>query len=113
MRSLPFITAVFPGIGTEIKAEPAHTVVEEMPLYEPCGEGEHVYLRVTREGWTTRALHKRLATLFGLREVGVGYAGLKDKSAKSPIPVPFTAGACAGPAASRAPWSARYWKTMA
>jgi tRNA pseudouridine13 synthase len=82
-RSLPLVTADLPGIGGEIKAEPAHFIVEEVPLYEPCGEGEHVYVRVTREGWTTRALHKRLARLFGLREVDVGYAGLKDKHART------------------------------
>jgi tRNA pseudouridine13 synthase len=81
--SLPFITADLPGIGGEIKAEPAHFVVEELPLYEPAGEGQHVYVRLTREGWTTRALQERLADLFGLREVDVGCAGLKDKHARA------------------------------
>jgi len=80
--SLPFITADLPGIGGEIKAEPAHFVVEEIPLYEPAGRGEHVYVCLTREGWTTRALQKRLTSLFGLREVDVGCAGLKDKHAR-------------------------------
>jgi tRNA pseudouridine13 synthase len=79
---LPFITANLPGIGGEIKAEPNHFVVEEIPLYEPAGEGEHVYVRLTREGWTTRALQERLTNLFGLREVDVGCAGLKDKHAR-------------------------------
>jgi tRNA pseudouridine13 synthase len=79
---LPFITADLPGIGGEIKVEPAHFVVEEVPLYEPRGEGEHIYVCLTREGWTTRALQKRLTNLFGLREVDVGCAGLKDKHAR-------------------------------
>ncbi len=79
---LPFITADLPGIGGEIKAEPAHFVVEEVPLYEPAGEGEHVYVRLTREGWTTRALQERLISLFDLREADVGCAGLKDKHAR-------------------------------
>jgi tRNA pseudouridine13 synthase len=79
---LPFITADLPGIGGEIKAEPAHFVVEEIPLYEPAGEGEHIYVRLTREGWTTRALQQRLVGLFNLREVDVGCAGLKDKHAR-------------------------------
>ena len=39
--SLPFISADLPGIGGEIKAEPAHFVVEEIPLYKPVEEGEH------------------------------------------------------------------------
>jgi len=79
---LSFITADLPGIGGEIKAEPAHFVVEEIPLYQPVGEGEHIYVCLTREGWTTRALQKRLTDLFGLREVDVGCAGLKDKHAR-------------------------------
>lgn len=78
----PFITAELPGIRGEIKAEPAHFVVEEIPLYEPMGEGEHVYVCLTREGWTTRALQQQLAGLFDLREVDVGCAGLKDKHAR-------------------------------
>jgi tRNA pseudouridine13 synthase len=55
LPSLPFISADLPGIGGEIKAEPAHFVVEEIPLYEPVGEGEHVYVCLIREEWTTRA----------------------------------------------------------
>jgi tRNA pseudouridine13 synthase len=82
VSSLPFITADLPGIGGKIKAEPAHFLVEEIPLYEPVGEGQHVYVRLTREGWTTRALQERLVGLFGLREVDIGCAGLKDKHAR-------------------------------
>jgi tRNA pseudouridine13 synthase len=82
VAALPFITADLPGVGGEIKATPAHFVVEEMPLYEPVGEGEHVYVCLTREGWTSRALQKRLAEVLALREVDVGCAGLKDKNAR-------------------------------
>ena len=79
---LPFITEELPGISGEIKTEPAHFVVEEIPLYEPLGEGQHMYVRLTREGWTTKALQERLVELFALREVDVGCAGLKDKHAR-------------------------------
>lgn len=79
---LPYITPGLSGIGGEIKSLPEHFVVEEIPLYEPLGEGEHIYITLTREGWTTRGLQKSLAQLFGLKEWGVGYAGLKDKQAR-------------------------------
>lgn len=82
VEAMTFITADLPGVGGEIKAVPAHFVVKEIPLYEPAGEGEHVYVCLTREGWTTRALQKRLAGLFDLRVVDVGCAGLKDKLAR-------------------------------
>ena len=80
-KPLPFISAWDPGIGGALKAQAECFVVEEIPLYEPEGEGEHVYVRLAREGWTTRDIHKSLARLFGLRAVDVGYAGLKDKHA--------------------------------
>ncbi len=71
-----------PGIGGQIKDVPSHFVVEEVPLYEPEGEGEHLYVRFTREGMTTRELQQRLARLFNLKEMDVGYAGMKDKHAR-------------------------------
>ena len=80
---LPYATAGLPGIGGRIKQEPGHFSVEEIPLYEPSGSGEHVYVRLTREGWTTRRLQQELARLFDLRERDVGYAGLKDKDARA------------------------------
>ena len=81
-KPLPYITPEDPGLGGVLKAEPECFVVEEIPLYEPEGDGEHVYLRLARDGWTTRDIHKSLARLFGLRAVDVGYAGLKDKQAR-------------------------------
>jgi len=69
-------------VGGKLKHEPAAFVVVEVPLYEPSGEGPHVYLRLSREGWTTRDLAVRLAELFGLHPSEIGHAGLKDKVAR-------------------------------
>ena len=82
LEPLPYITPEDPGIGGKLKAEAEYFVVEEIPLYEPEGEGEHIYLRLTRDGWTTRDIQKALAKLFRLKAVDVGYAGLKDKQAR-------------------------------
>lgn len=78
----PYVTPDLPGVGGVLKQTPSDFVVEELPLYEPCGEGEHIYLRLRREGWTTRAIQQRLARLFVVAEDAVGYAGLKDKQAR-------------------------------
>ncbi len=83
LENIPYITANFPGIQGEIKADPSHFIVEEIPLYEPEGEGEHVYVCLTREGATTNSIRNQLARTFGLREVEIGYAGMKDKYARS------------------------------
>ncbi len=77
------MTADLPGIGGVIKSEPGHFVVEEMPVYEPCGQGDHVFVRLTREGWATRELVLRLADIFSLPEVEIGCAGQKDKPARA------------------------------
>ena len=79
---LPYITPELPGVGGEIKAEPEHFIVEEVPLYAPSGEGEHLFARFTREGQTTREVVQQLARALNIRPEGIGYAGLKDKHAR-------------------------------
>jgi len=82
-EDLPYITGDLDGVGGEIKVEPAHFVVEEIPLYEASGEGQHVYVRLTKENWTTRAVEDELARIFELRDVDIGCAGRKDKHART------------------------------
>ena len=66
--------------------------VEELSLYEPCGEGGHLYLLVEKSGRTTPEVAGELAKALGAREREVGYAGLKDKRAvavqRFSVPVP-------------------------
>ena len=78
---LPYITSDFPGIGGELKSTPADFVVEELPLYEPSGEGEHVYFTTRRSGWNTRDLIQAIAKGLGISGSTIGSAGLKDKHA--------------------------------
>ncbi len=79
----PLITHDLPGVGGDLKTEPEHFVVEEIPLYQPSGEGEHVYVRITRKDWTTRDLQREIADLFTLKNSHIGCAGLKDKHARA------------------------------
>lgn len=78
---LPFVTPDLPGIGGALKCSPEDFIVEEVPLYEPADEGEHIYVRVRRRGMTTRELVERLCALLPIPEIDVGYAGMKDKQA--------------------------------
>lgn len=80
---LPHATADLPGVGGALRAAPDAFVVEEIPLYEPAGEGSHLYVRVTKENQTTRELVEALERLFALPRGSVGYAGLKDKAART------------------------------
>jgi tRNA pseudouridine13 synthase len=81
MSTLPLVTRDLPGIGGRIKDVPGHFVVEEIALYEPCGAGEHVYVRHRRANRTTRDIVGDLARAFRIDPRGIGYAGLKDKHA--------------------------------
>ena len=63
------------------KVELEDFVVDELALYEPDGEGEHVWVRVEKRGIGTMPLVERLAEVFGKRARELGYAGLKDARA--------------------------------
>ena len=78
--SFPYLTA-FEGIGGVIRRQPEDFRVEERPLYLPCGEGEHLYLMVTKRGLSTPDLVSCLASVLGIKAYQIGVAGLKDARA--------------------------------
>jgi tRNA pseudouridine13 synthase len=80
---LPYITNELAGIGGRLRASPDHFVVEEIPLYEPSGEGQHLYFRLTKSELTTKEVQNSLGILFGVRRGDVGFAGMKDKYART------------------------------
>ncbi len=77
----PYLTTGIPGIGGVIRAAPEDFVVEERPLYLPCGEGEHLYVKITKRGLSTPDLVRRLSSTLGLKAQAIGVAGLKDARA--------------------------------
>lgn len=81
LPDLPFTTADIPGIGGSIKQRPEDFLVEEIPLYDPSGEGEHVYLMIEKRAMATFEAMGVVAHHFGVRHDAIGYAGLKDKHA--------------------------------
>ncbi len=77
----PFLTSAISGIGGQIRTTPEDFQVEERPLYLPCGEGEHLYVKVTKRGLSTPDLVRRLSSTLGLKAQAIGVAGLKDARA--------------------------------
>lgn len=74
-------TAHLPAVGGRIGPELEHFRVEELPLYEASGEGEHTYVFVEKRGATTQDLIQAVARAAGVRPQDVGSAGMKDKHA--------------------------------
>lgn len=74
-------TAQIPGIGGEIKVRPEDFLVEELPLYQPSGEGEHLYLFLQKRSLSTFEMINIVADHFGVSKREIGFAGLKDKKA--------------------------------
>jgi tRNA pseudouridine13 synthase len=79
--TMPFLTASLPGIGGQIRALPEDFTVEEHPLYLPCGEGEHLYVRIRKRLLSTPDLVLRLSSALGIKAHAIGVAGLKDARA--------------------------------
>ena len=48
-----YLTEDLTGVGGQIKILPEDFVVEELPLYEPCGRGDHTYLHIQKRGLST------------------------------------------------------------
>jgi tRNA pseudouridine13 synthase len=76
-----YLTQAIPGIQGTIKQRPEDFLVEEIPLYRPDGQGEHIYMFIEKQGLTTLQLRDAIAHHFKVDRRAVGHAGLKDKRA--------------------------------
>lgn len=68
-----------PGIGGRIKVRAEDFLVDEIPLYEPSGEGEHLYLGIEKSNVSHGELVGCLRRHFHVPEHAIGFAGMKDK----------------------------------
>lgn len=64
-----------------MRAVPEDFVVDEQLGYSASGEGEHAFLVIRKRNTNTHDLAHSIAKLCGIRQVDVGYAGLKDRVA--------------------------------
>lgn len=70
-----------PPIGGRIKERPEDFLVDELPLYEPSGEGEHLYLRIAKRDMPHHEMLSVLRRHFGVTDREIGFAGMKDRMA--------------------------------
>ncbi|MGB7158788.1 MAG: tRNA pseudouridine(13) synthase TruD, partial [Tepidisphaeraceae bacterium] len=83
LMTLPYLTPDFLGIGGTIKNRAEDFFVQEIPLYEPGGAGEHVYVEIQKVNLTTFEAVNRIAAALRLSSRDIGFAGLKDAKAVS------------------------------
>lgn len=70
-----------PLLTGKIRTTPEDFQVDELPAFEPSGEGEHLLLTVRKHGANTVHVARQIARWAGLPEMGVSYAGMKDRHA--------------------------------
>jgi tRNA pseudouridine13 synthase len=81
LAPLPFVTDTLPGIGGHIKEQPEDFEVEEVPAYEPSGEGPFLYLWIEKRDMGAEYFVRMLARRLDLPVGEIGVAGLKDRRA--------------------------------
>lgn len=71
------------GASAILKQQPEDFQVIEKPLEAPSGEGEHLWLEVEKVNCNTGWVAEQLAAYFKIKPVDVGFAGRKDRHAKT------------------------------
>ncbi|MHB1296703.1 MAG: tRNA pseudouridine(13) synthase TruD [Anaerolineae bacterium] len=75
------LTTDLPGTGGIERATPEDFYVEELPLYEPTGSGQHTLFEIEKRGLGTLDAIHRIAHALGVPTRLIGHAGLKDAQA--------------------------------
>lgn len=70
-----------PGLGGRIKTVAEDFDVEEIPSYEPCGEGEHLFLWIEKRGLSSDQMIQHIARGLDISARDIGIAGKKDRQA--------------------------------
>lgn len=76
-----FYSLAHASIDFHFKQSPRDFVVDEIPLYEFSGEGEHLILHIRKKSLSTSEMIGQIARYLGIKNKEIGYAGLKDKHA--------------------------------
>jgi len=81
LLNLPFLTEDLPGTGGKIKSHYDDFRVEEIPLYQPCGTGDFLYVWIEKKGMTTPDVIATFSKKLHIPRKSINYAGLKDARA--------------------------------
>jgi tRNA pseudouridine13 synthase len=68
-------------LSARIPPTPEDFLVGELDAFAASGSGEHLLLTIEKRGMNTAFAARRIAEWAGISELGIGYAGLKDRHA--------------------------------
>ncbi|MGQ0633754.1 MAG: tRNA pseudouridine(13) synthase TruD [Planctomycetaceae bacterium] len=77
----PCETDSLPGIGGQCKVRAEDFVVDEVPMYLPAEQGDHVFLRIEKRELSAEQLTSHVARCLKIAHQDVGMAGMKDRQA--------------------------------
>ncbi|MHC4777757.1 MAG: tRNA pseudouridine(13) synthase TruD [Planctomycetota bacterium] len=83
LEDTPFLTESVGPVTGRLKARVEDFRVDEVPLYDAGGEGEHLFLRIEKQGISTHEALNRLGRALGVSPASMGVAGQKDAHAVS------------------------------
>jgi tRNA pseudouridine13 synthase len=89
----PLLTSDLTGIGGKIKSIPEDFEVEEIPAYDPSGQGDFLYLWLEKRDMGAEYFTRQIARRLDIPTSEIGAAGLKDRHAvtRQMISVPAAA----------------------
>jgi tRNA pseudouridine13 synthase len=78
MDNPPYLTVQVAPVPAAIKRRYEDFFVEEIPAYQPSGEGDHCFFTIEKRGLATMRAVNDIARALGRLSRDVGFAGLKD-----------------------------------
>lgn len=81
-ESLPYAYGQPPAAG-RIKAHPDDFAVDELLAFPLSGDGKHCYLHIEKAEENTEEVARHLAQFANVAQRSIGYAGLKDRHART------------------------------
>lgn len=72
-----------PTSTAKFRTELLDFIVVEQLGFELAGEGEHLYVEITKRGENTQWIADKLAKFFKVKNMDVGFCGMKDRHAQT------------------------------
>jgi tRNA pseudouridine13 synthase len=80
---MQYYATVTPGIGGVLRTVPDDFIVDEIPLVKKGTSGPYLICRLTKSNWELQHAVKEIARRLGISHRRIGWAGTKDRNART------------------------------